>query len=184
MKIERHLHFATRPLNRFAFNQSGVSAIEFALLLPLMLTLYLGGVEITQAVSADRKVVLIAHTVADLTARSSTVSSADMTNILNASSAVAAPYSVANLKVTVSSVTIDATGKATIAWSETLNGTKRSGDVSSLIPAALLVPSTSLIWGEAQYGYKPAIGYVITGTLSLADQTYLRPRLSNSVTHT
>jgi hypothetical protein len=38
-----------------------------------------------------------------------------------------------------------------------------------------------LIWGEASYSYKPAIGYVVTGTLNLKDQIYMRPRLSDSV---
>jgi hypothetical protein len=33
-----------------------------------------------------------------------------------------------------------------------------------------------------QYAYTPVIGYVITGALTLKDQIYMRPRLSNSVT--
>jgi len=49
------------------------------------------------------------------------------------------------------------------------------------LPAALNVASTSLIWGEAAYTYRPAIGYVVTGTLNLSDQIYMRPRLSDSV---
>jgi Flp pilus assembly protein TadG len=171
------------PLRRFAADQRGVSAVEFAILLPLMLTLYLGGVEVSQAVSADRKTTLVAHTVGDLTAQASDVTTADMTNVLNASSAVAYPFAAANLKVTVSSVCIDSTGtRATIAWSKTLNGTVRSGTVTSLIPSALMVASTSLIWGEAHYAYKPTIGWTITGTLNLGDKFFLRPRLSNSVT--
>jgi hypothetical protein len=32
------------------------------------------------------------------------------------------------------------------------------------------------------YSYKPAIGYVITGTLNLSDQIWMRPRLSDTVT--
>ena len=60
-------------LRGFAADQNGVSAVEFAILLPLMLTLYLGGVEISQAVSADRKTTLVAHTVGDLTAQAANV---------------------------------------------------------------------------------------------------------------
>jgi Flp pilus assembly protein TadG len=171
------------PLRRFAADQRGVSAVEFAILLPLMLTLYLGGVEVSQAVSADRKTTLVAHTVGDLTAQASNVTTADMTNVLNASSAVAYPFASANLRVTVSSVCINSTGTvATIAWSRTLNGTARSGTVTSLIPSALMVASTSLVWGEASYAYRPTIGWTITGTLNLGDKFFLRPRLSNSVT--
>ena len=42
-------------------------------------------------------------------------------------------------------------------------------------------PNTSLIWSEVQYTYMPTIGYVITGTLNLKDQIYMRPRLSDTV---
>jgi Flp pilus assembly protein TadG len=173
----------TAKLGRFGEDERGVSALEFAMLLPLMVTLYLGGVEISQAVSADRKTTLVSHTVADLVAQSSDVLTSDITNILNAASAVAYPFSVTNLQVTVSSVCIDSTGKiATIAWSKTLNGTVRSGTVTTLIPTALMTASTSLIWGEASYAFKPTIGWTITGTLNLHDKIFLRPRLSNSVT--
>jgi Flp pilus assembly protein TadG len=170
-------------LRDFARDQRGVSAVEFAILLPLMLTLYLGGVEISQAVSADRKTTLVAHTIGDLTAQVTNVTSSDISNVLSAGTAVAYPFSSSNLKMTVSSVCIDSTGtKATIGWSQTLNGTARTGTVTSLIPAGLMVASTSLIWGEASYAYKPTIGWTITGTLTLSDKFFLRPRLSCSVT--
>ena len=39
-----------------------------------------------------------------------------------------------------------------------------------------------LIWSEVAYNYKPTIGYVITGTLNLSDQIWMRPRLSETVT--
>ena len=172
-----------KELRGFAADQRGVSAIEFAILLPLMLTLYLGGVEVSQAVSADRKTTLVAHTVGDLTAQASNVASSDVTNIFNAATAVAYPLASSNLSVTLSSVCIDSTGtKATIGWSQTLNGTARSGTVTSLVPSALMVANSSLIWGEAHYAYKPTIGWTITGTLNLGDQFFLRPRLSCSVT--
>jgi Flp pilus assembly protein TadG len=171
-------------LRRFGRDDRAVSAVEFALLLPLMLTLWLGGIEVSQAVSADRKTGLVAHTVGDLVAQSTSVSNTDMTNILSATTAVAYPFPAGNLKVTVTSVTIDATGKATVAWSDTQNGTKRTGDVTALIPSALRVASTSLIWAEASYSYTPTIGYVITGTLNLSDQIFLRPRLVAAVART
>ena len=167
----------------FATDQRGVSAVEFAILLPLMLTMYLGGVEISQAVSADRKTTLVAHTIGDLTAQASNVTTADMTNVLNAGAAVAYPFPASNLKETVTAVCIDASGTiATVLWSKTLNGTARTGVVTSSIPTALMVANTSLIWGEASYLYRPTIGWTITGTLTLSDKFFLRPRLSSSVT--
>ena len=54
------------------------------MLLPLMVTLYLGGVEVSQAIAVDRKVTLVARTLADLVAQATSITNADMTNILNA----------------------------------------------------------------------------------------------------
>src|ERR1700761_59550 len=173
---------AGRLTARFGRSTEGIAAVEFALLTPLMLSLWLGAVELSQAIAADRKVTLTARTVADLVSQVTSVSSTDISNSLNASAAVMAPYSTSNLKVTVSSVTIDATGKATIAWSCTLNGTARSKGSTVTLASALAVPSTSLIWSEVQYAYTPTIGYVVTGSLTLKDQIYMRPRLSDTVT--
>jgi Flp pilus assembly protein TadG len=168
-------------LRGLAGDESGVSAVEFAMLLPLMLSLYLGAVEVSQAIGADRKVTLTARTVADLVSQVQSVDNNAMTNSLNAATAVMAPYDSSNLKVVVSSVSIDADGKATIDWSDTLNGTARSKGATVTLPAALNVPSSSLIWSEVQYTYKPVIGYVVTGPLTLKDHIYMRPRLSEKV---
>jgi len=176
-----------RKLRRFAADRRGVSAVEFAMLLPLMVTLYLGGVEISQGIGADRKVTLTTRSVADLASRVTSINNADMTNILNAGAAVMAPYPNAKLKVTLSLVTIDSTGKATITWVDKYNGgtspSRSAGDTVTL-PTALKVNNTSLVWAEVAYDYKPAIGYVITGTLTLKDQIYMRPRLSESIQRT
>jgi Flp pilus assembly protein TadG len=145
--------------------------------------MYFGSIQITDAISADRQVTMVASTVAEITSQYATVSSTDVSNILAAASAVLTPFPVANAKVTLSSVLIDANGNATIDWSATLNGTQRSGTVTSSIPAALLVPNTSVIWGEATYNYRPAIGWVITGTISMSDQIFLRPCQSSNVVH-
>ncbi len=173
-----------RRVRHLAGDERGVSAVEFAMLLPLMLTLYLGAVEVSQGVGADRKATLTARTICDLVSQVASISDADMTNALNAASSVMVPFPVANLKVTVTSVKIDASGNATVDWSSTLNGTARGKGSTVTLPAALAVPSTSLIWSEVQYTYKPVVGYVVTGTLTLKDQIYMRPRLSDSVTRT
>jgi Flp pilus assembly protein TadG len=165
-------------MHRFVRDSRGVSAVEFALVLPLMLTLYIGGAEVSQALSANRKVTLVSRTIADLTAQSSSITSGRMTDFLNASAAIMYPFAASNLKVTVSCVAIDSAGRATIKWSETLNGTKQATGASVTLPGALNVRSTSLLWSEAQYAYTPTIGYVISGTTNLRDQMYMSPRIA------
>lgn len=171
----------SRQLVRLGRDRRGVSAVEFAMILPLMITLYLGAVEISQAIGIDRKVTLTTRTVADLTSQVTSLTSSDMSDVLKASAQVILPYDSSLLKVTVSQVKIDANGNATISWSSTLNGTQRATGSSVTLPSALAVPSTYLIWSEVSYSYKPTIGYVVTGTLNLSDQIYMRPRQSSCV---
>ena len=172
---------ARRLLRRFQSDKRGVSAVEFAMLLPLMITLYIGGVEVSSAIAVDRKVTLVARSVGDLVAQSTSVNATDMTNILNAASSVVQPYSGSLIKVTVSRVDVDANSVAKVVWSKTKNGTARQANDVVTLPAALNTANTSLIWAESQYAYTPAMGYVITGTMQLKDQIYMRPRLSDTV---
>jgi len=163
---------------------SGVSAVEFALLLPMMMTLFLGSVETTQGIATKRKVELTAHTLADLSAQYTDITDADMSNILNAGSAIMAPYPAANLQAVVSELSINAQGVASVVWSNTLNGAALTvGQVVS-IPASLALPNSYLILAQVQYSYNPTYGYVLTGTLTLSDQMYMVPRQSTSVART
>lgn len=162
----------------------GVSAVEFALVLPLMVALYLGLSEASQAIAIDRKLSLTAHALSDLASQApSTISNADMTNILNASTSVMAPFSTTTLGITVSAINIDSNGKATIGWSDTRGGTARAVGSSVTVPSALATPSSQLILSEVSFNYKPAIGYTITGTLTMTDKMYMVPRV-NKITRT
>jgi Flp pilus assembly protein TadG len=177
--LARTMH---RKLGRLIPDERGVTAVEFAVLLPFMLTLYLGGVEASQAVAMDRKVTMTVRAVADLAAQVTSISNGDMTNILNAAAAVVQPYSSSLLTVKVSSVSVNSQGVATVVWSDAYNTTARTAGSTVTLPAALNVASTTVIWGEVSYAYTPTIGYVLTGTFNLSDQIYMRPRLSTCVT--
>lgn len=165
-----------RILGRFSRDLRGVSAVEFALLAPLMITLYVGCAEVSDGVAADRKVSLTAAALANLSSQVTTISSTDMTNILDASSAIIAPYSTTQLQITLSCINIDANKNATVKWSVTRGGTVHSGSIT--IPSALAVANSQLLFGEASYQYKPSVGYTVTGTLNLSDRMYMSPRIT------
>ena len=161
-------------LRSFKRDRDGASAIEFAILAPLLITLYLGCVEITDGIAADRKVTLTAGALANLTSQSQTITVDGMTNILNASAAVIKPYSVGNLAATITCLKIDADGVAKVKWSATLNGTARADGSTVTFPSAdLAVPNSYLVWSEVNYNYTPVVGYTISGTLPLSDQMFM-----------
>jgi Flp pilus assembly protein TadG len=173
-----------KAIARFLGERRGVSAVEFAMLLPVMMTLYLGSVEASQGIAADRKVALTAHALADLATQYTDITNADMTNILAAGSAIIAPYSATGLQEVVSELSINAQGVASVVWSDTLGGTARTVGQIVTIPASLAVPNTYLILAEVQYAYNPTYGYVLTGAMTLSDQSYMLPRQSTSIART
>jgi Flp pilus assembly protein TadG len=165
-----------RAIRRFGRDRRGVSAVEFAFIAPVMIGLYLGCAEISDGVGADRKVSLTAAALANLASQVTTISTTDMGNIFDAASAIIAPYSAGNLKMTVSCLNIDANKVVTVKWSATRNGAAESGTMN--IPAALAVPNSQIIYSEVSYDYTPIVGYTITGTLTLSDHMYMSPRIT------
>ena len=172
-----------RPLIRLCRDRRAVSAVEFALILPLMLTLYLGGSELSHALIIARKVTHVTSSLGDLVTQSKTITDSDMSNILDAAASVMTPYTTASLlKIKVSGISIDSKGKATVMWSDARNDTPLTKNtVITNLPAAVLTPSTFIVTAEVHYAYTPTIGYLMTGTFDLKDQFYLRPRLSDCI---
>jgi Flp pilus assembly protein TadG len=169
-------------LRDFARRQDGMAAVEFAAILPFMLTAYLGGVEIGDGVAINRKVAITTRAVADLASRYSTIKNADMATILSASSAVIAPYTASQLAVTVSQISVDSHGNATYTWSDTQGGSAHAVGSPAILPGTLATPNSYYIEGEVKYNYTPTLGYVMTGTVTLSNQIYMSPRDSTSVT--
>lgn len=169
---------------RLVRDNRGLSAVEFALILPVMLTLFLGGTEITQGITIKRKTTIATRTIGDLVAQGTNINNAEMTAIFAATGAVLSPYPAANLKVAVSNIWIDANNVARIVWSDGYNGgvARTAGSTITLPDGLDAYPNTSLIWAEAEYTYTPTIGYVVTGSLDLKDKVYLRPRLVSCIT--
>jgi Flp pilus assembly protein TadG len=176
-----------RLLVKFGLAAEAVSAIEFALVLPFMVAVLLGSIEISNAISLSRKVTLTARTVTDLVTQSSSITSANMSTILTASSAVLAPYASANLVLTVTEVSTNANSKATVVWSQSLTGSTVTAGLtvgsSVTLPTSLQLPNATYIWGVAQYTYKPILGYKLIGPINITDQMYLSPRLSTTITY-
>lgn len=170
-----------RPFNRLAGDQSGVSAVEFALILPLMLTLYIGGHEFGQALTINRKVTQVTSTIADLVTQSKTITNADMVNFFDASEGIMLPYDSGNLTMTVSLLSVDASGIAKVVWTDSRDTVGLTVNSVVNIPDTVDAPSTYLIRSEVHYQYTPRIGYQLTGTFDLTDTFYLRPRLGTSI---
>jgi Flp pilus assembly protein TadG len=174
----------SHSLNCFRRDRRGTSAIEFAILAPLMLALYIGVVEISEGVAADRKVTLAAGALANITSQSQAIDLNGINNILNASTAIMTPFT-GSISAKVSCLNIDATHVAKVKWSKaTANTTARTTGSTVAIPPDLAVANTQLIFSEVSYQYVPVTGYVpawshigATG-ITLSDRMFMSPRLT------
>jgi Flp pilus assembly protein TadG len=174
---------AIHRIKTLGIDDRAVAAVEFAIVLPFMLLLLIGGVELGNGFAISVKVTSTAHTIADLASQNKSINDTQMTQMLCASSYVISPYSMVSGVVTISEVSTDSKGNATISWSDSLYGTPRPVGQPMILPASLAgTPNISLILGEVTYAYTPNLGYVITGTVPLSDSYYLYPRQSVSVT--
>ena len=106
-------------LRRLALVEDGVAAVEFALILPIMLLVYIGSVEASLAITMDRKVQSVAGALGDLVARSDTTIPADtLEDYFKAAGGIMTPYPTDELKQVVTQVLVSDDGtSATVVWS-------------------------------------------------------------------
>lgn len=175
-----------RLLKRIRRARGGTALVEFAIAAPVMLILYFGTIEITQAVIAKRRLNLMVTTLADLTARVKTVGSSDIGNIFGAAGAIMAPMDVSQMQMRISSLVVYPAGNGCIDWSVGQNMAGLTAGSTYQVPATItLAPSTvprDYIMAEASYPYSPITHYFIATTITLKEgPTYLVPRQSDRV---
>jgi Flp pilus assembly protein TadG len=159
-------------------DRRGIAATEFAVIVPIMLVTFFGTVEFSSGIAVDRKVTLMARTLADLTSQAVSVANSDLTNFFNASNGIMTPYSRTPISSTISELYVDPrTLQARVQWSQ--GATQRALGSPVTIPPALAVGGTYLLFSEVSYLYVPAVGYVMAKAgITLRDVAYTRPRQS------
>lgn len=166
---------------KFWRNIRGVSAVEFALILPLQLIMIFGTVEISNLMIADRKLVSATSTAADLFAQSKVLSTADVADIFLAGEAVMQPFDANQLSLTVISIVADAAGVTKVDWSDSSNGAPFPTGSIYALPPGLAGPNQSVIIVESAYTYTSPLGKLITAPIALTDKFFLSPRRSVKV---
>ena len=166
----------------FRRDRSGLSAVEFALILPIMVVLYLAGFEVSEAVIINHKVTHSTSVLGDLVAQTEFIDDAEMESILDAVQTVISPYPMDTLTIVVSQIAINATGVATVDWSEARNATPLAEGTTVTLPTGLVRNNTCLIKAEVHFAYTPTFGEVLTGVIDLGEVFYLRPREGTCVT--
>ncbi len=167
---------------QFSRSESGISAVEFALIAPLMAIIYFGCIELSLMMTLDRKVTGATATLGDLTARASSVTNDDLSDIFEATRMVMQPSDMSLADMRITSLKEDG-GDVKVAWSDKCGSmTAYNVDDPVTIPANLIPTNGTLIMAEIEYPYNSTIGFFFSGTKTLSDTFYLRPRRVDEIT--
>ena len=182
--MRRLLEPLARRWRELRQDRRGVSAVEFALVAPILILMFFGLTELAQAMTADRRLAHAASAIGDLVAQDTSVSSSDLTDVFSAASTILAPYPTTTLSLRVSSITGDASGNPKVVWSKA-QGTGMSkltaGSTATLPTGLVTTAGDNVIMSEATYTYTPLIGYVIKSSKNFTEKFYLRPRQVTAV---
>lgn len=168
----------------FLRNSAGLAAVEFALIVPLMLLFYFGSFEVSNMLTANRRVTAVAYTAADLTAQAASISNADMADIFSASSAILSPFPTNTLSVRITSVVANASGSPRVAWSDGFQIAPRTVNSTVDLPAGLVTPGTGVVMTEVVYGYGSPVSSFVKDTITFKETAYLKPRRAVAITRT
>src|SRR5271156_1905395 len=107
---------------RRSAGERAMAATEFALILPVALIMFTGSLIYGTASEVNRKVTLTARNVTDLVTQYTSITTADMTTLIDSAAEVMAPFPTANTTVVITDVTVKSNGQGTVEWSVALSG--------------------------------------------------------------
>jgi Flp pilus assembly protein TadG len=165
-----------RILRKIRAARDGMAAVEFALILPAMLALLFGGLEVTNVLIVRADVSNITSSAADLIAQESSVSDADMTNVFSALTALIYPYSTSGAKIIITSVVDDGHGGGKVAWSDAYNGTAHTVGTAMTVPTGLITTGGSIVVSEVTYAYTTPSTYLVKIPVTMTNTFYSHPR--------
>lgn len=181
----------------FLANRKGVAAIEFALIAPLLLTLYFVTMELAQGMETGKNVSRVGSMVADLVAQQGReITTGELDPIMAIGEAILQPYNRSRANIVITGIEIDKNSNVKVKWSRKMrNGVfgrdANAGDTTT-VPVELKIPETFLLRVTAELEYRPILAWkaqqkTTLGLLGIFDHIamqesyYLRPRMTTEI---
>jgi Flp pilus assembly protein TadG len=175
---------------RFLKDERGVTAIEFALVLPIVILILLGCFEVPRYVMIFQKIARTSSGVADLVAQADEpLTRNQMNDIFAAGKIMMQPYDViANGRIYVSSINNPSGNGVTLTWQRNNAGAIATAsklgaagtNPTSKMPAGIVPGSNEeVLAAEVYFNYQPIFSTLIYSGSQLYMISYTRPRNKN-----
>lgn len=174
-----------RMLGRLRRDKKGVSAVEFALIAPVLVCFYFGCIEISTMLITDRKVTSTAASVGDLVARLPSIDTTEMNNVFNSTVINMAPNDFTDTRIRVTSIQYASDGVTpVVGWSRsTSNWTAHANGNIMTVPTGIIPTGGSVVLTEVEFDYSsitglydPNTGFLFDVSRTMTDSYYARPR--------
>jgi len=166
-------------------NRDGIAATEFAILMPVLVILFFGVVEASNAMMVNRKVAISANTLADLAAQSEQLYLSDLDDLFEGVTTIIEPNDTTSMKLNLISVTLDSEGDPIVHWSRSSDGGEpysAGAYYTTLKDDDVLSAKGSLIVVEMSYTYIPGLtSFFIDAPIQFTRESIRWPRVTNRV---
>lgn len=137
-------------IRRLWSDRSGVGAVEFALIAPLLLMIYITVFELTIGLSISKRVTRAAGTIADLvTQQKDSVSDSFLNSMEDVAQSIFVPYGGSTALIKITGITLDGTASPKVAWSWDESGGKPHTTGNTIgIPEKMKVANTFIVHAE------------------------------------
>jgi Flp pilus assembly protein TadG len=170
-------------LRHFIRARSGLAALEFALIAPMMILLLFGSVELIDAVDASRRAQNATSSLSDVVARDTAVSDAEVAGLWSALDILMFPDNGSGMAVRITSIRIVSSTEARVEWSEVRNSgfSALAKNTAVSLPSPMMVPGSSIIRTETIFSYHPPLNFLFAATVPITHTSYRRSRLVDPI---
>jgi Flp pilus assembly protein TadG len=173
-------------INNLLRCSNGIAAMEFALVAPVLLLLFLGTFEMGSKILVSQKTDKVSNTLSDVIAQSQTITDSQITMLFSAANDIMKPYTFpSDGFIIVTSVSKTGTNPPAINWQRS-GGGNLTGK-TSLIGSPGLTPTLpetltlndkdNVIIAEVFYRYTPSFAAYLFQSDTIYRVSYFKPRL-------
>ncbi len=176
-----------QDLRSLGKNASGIAAVEFSLILPIIVLLFFGMLEAADALTVSRRVSNAANAVVDLVGQAEKITPNEVESIFTGAQNMIGDVDGTQVEMTLTSVTRNpaAPEEIIVEWSVDEKGEApyAPGDVfTSVEDEAILVSGVSLLVADVTYTYDTGISKRILGSPLVFEKRANRwPRIATNV---
>ncbi len=170
-------------LCRFAAENKGVAALEFAIIAPLlMVPLLLGSVDLIDVMGANKRAQNAAASLADVVARDTEISNAEIAGMWRALDVLMYPNDPGTMQIRISSISIVNASTARVVWSDGHGGmTGRQAGSNVALDSRMMTVGSSIIMVESSYRYDAPLGFLFQNQINMTHNAYRRSRLVDPI---